>query len=238
MSDTLASEMRRFVATLVALFALLGARRAEAQVHWDIGVHGGVAKRFLTDKTCVVGAPCRDAFFGPVVGLQAHLALIPFVRAGVYGSFEVSPLDGGPAAARNMFAFGAQAKVMSPWPRDDWRMWLTLGVGYVATYAPSYTITLRPNPDPGGKGSYPAIVDGGGGGFIEVPVGLGVSYRLRKPLMVYAELLGRFGGGFWGTVYGEHGGRAATSPLGPTTIAPAGSDFFSLGLVVGVGLDI
>ena len=230
--------MRRLVPTALAIVALAFAREARAQQHWDLGVHGGVAKRFLTDRPCVSGFACQDASFGPVVGVQAHLALIPFLRAGVYGSFEVSPVEGN-YAARNMFAFGAQAKVMSPWPRDDWRLWLTLGVGYVTAYGPSFSITLRPQPDPNGQGSYPTPVDGGGGGFLEVPIGVGVSYKLRKPFVLYAELLSRFGGGFWGTLYGENGGRAARNPiLGTTTIAAPGSDFFSLGLVVGVGLDM
>lgn len=231
--------MRWSVATIVMLLSFAGTREAVAQVHWDLGVHGGVAKRFLTDRTCVPGAPCQDASFGPIVGVQAHVALIPFVRAGAYAQFEVSPLDGAPSISRNLYAFGLEGKVFSPWPRGDARLWLTLGVGYVAAYAPSYPIVLYPQPDPIGRGSYPVTVDGSGGGFLEVPLGLGVSYRLRKPLVLYAVLLGRFGGGFWGTLYGENGGRNFASPLlGRGAIAPAGSDFFSLGLAAGVGLDL
>jgi hypothetical protein len=231
--------MRNVTATLVTLLVLAGAREAHAQLHWDLGVHGGVAKRFLTHKggagASALGCTgCPDGFLGPMVGVQAHLALLPFVRAGVYGQFEVSPLDGGPSAARDLFAFGVQGKVMSPWPRGDWRLWLTLGVGYVAVHAPGYPFTLR-----NASGAYPVTVDPSGGGFLEVPIGVGLSYRLRKPFFVYAELMGRFGGGFWGTLYGENGGRNATSATyGRSAIAPAGNDFFSLGLAVGVGLDM
>ena len=81
-------------------------------------------------------------------------------------------------------------------------------------------------------------VDGSGGGFAEIPFGIGASYKLRGPLTVYAELLTRFGLGFWGTLYGENGGRNAHDPEnGPVSIASAGYDILSLGLVVGVGLD-
>jgi hypothetical protein len=229
----------RKVATLVTLLGLACASDAQAQLHWDVGVHGGVTKRFLTDRRCIQKTTCRDANMGPIIGGQGHIALNRFVRVGGYAQFEISPLDGAPSSSRSMLALGLQGKLISPWPTRAWRLWLTLGVGYVAVWAPSYTITLFPDPDPQGLGSYPATVDPSGGGFLEVPLGVGVSYRVYKPVVVYAELLGRFGGGFWGTLYGENGGRNATSPLlGRSTIPPAGNDLFSLGLVAGVGFDI
>lgn len=172
---------------------------------------------------------------GPTVGLQGHVALIPFVRVGLYGSFEVSSIDKIQAPARNFLAVGAQGKLFSPWPRGDLRLFATLGVGYVGVLAPGYATKIRP------VGGPPAdvTVDTAGGGFIEIPFGIGVSYRLRGPLTVYAQLLTRFGLGFWGTVYGENAGRNAHNPvLGRVAIAPDGYDVLSLGLVLGVGLDL
>ena len=220
--------MSRATAFLAVLFV---SSTASAQVHWDASVHGGASERILTS---VGKAPAGIALPGPTVGIQGHVALIPFVRAGLYGSFEMSSIDKIQAPARNFLAVGAQGKVFSPWPRGNLRLFATLGVGYVGVFAPGYLTKIRP----AGGSLLDVTVDGAGGGFLEIPFGIGVSYKLRGPLTVYAELLTRFGLGFWGTLYGETGGRNGHNPVeGRVAIAPDGYDVLSLGLVVGVGLD-
>lgn len=218
-----------------ALAVLFVSSTAFAQIHWDAGVHGGASERILAGAK---GVGPATALPGPTFGVQGHIALIPFVRVGLYGSFEMSSIDGAQAPARNFYAVGGQAKVLSPWPRGDVRIFATVGFGYVGAYGPSYQATIHP--DPLNKAmTIGANVDGSGGGFAEIPVGIGATYKLRGPLMVYAELLTRFGLGFWGTLYGENGGRVAHTETGtPIALSPYGYDVLSLGLVIGVGLDL
>jgi hypothetical protein len=215
----------------LTLGVLLVSSTAYAQIHWDASVHGGASERVLTSAN---GVPTSTALPGPAFGVQGHIALIPFVRVGLYGSFEMSSIDGVHAPARNFYAVGGEGKILSPWPRGNLRIFATLGFGYVGVYAPSYSTMFKI------AGSPVAIaVDGSGGGFAEIPFGIGASYKLRGPLTVHAELLTRFGMGFWGTLYGENGGRNARDPSGsPLSLAPYGYDFLSVGLVVGVGLDL
>jgi hypothetical protein len=213
---------------LFAVLPLVWASSASAQLHWDASVHAGAYERFVVSGL-------GTALPGPTAGMQGHIALFPFIRAGVYASWDMSPTNGR-APPREFFSFGAQGKVFSPWPSGDLRLFLTAGVGYAGVLAPGgYTVPLQPRNDPM---VYMATVDGSGGGFAEIPVGIGVSYRLRTPYLVYAEVLSRFGMGFWGTLYGEKGGRNAREPtLGTQAIGMDGYDLFALGLVVGIGLD-
>ncbi len=210
---------------------MLCSSSAFAQLRWDVGVHGGASERILSG---VAGAPAGTALPGPTFGLQGHIALIPFVRLGLYGSFEMSSIDGIHAPARQFFAAGAQGKVLSPWPRGDVRLYATVGFGYVGVSAPGYDTTIKAD-----STVMPARVDASGGGFAEIPVGIGASYKLRGPLILYAQLLARFGLGFWGTLYGEGGGRNVHNDVvGRQAISPDGYDILSLGLVLGVGLDL
>lgn len=212
------------------LFATLISSSAGAQLHWDASVHGGASERILQS---VAAQKPGTALPGPTFGLQGHVALIPFVRVGLYGSFEMSSIDGIGAPARQFWAAGAQGKILSPWPRGDVRVFATLGFGYVGVVAPGYETTIKPLMQP----AQPARVDAAGGGFAEIPFGIGASYKLRGPLVIYAELLARFGLGFWGTVYGEDGGRNVHNDVvGRQALKPDGYDILSLGLVVGVGL--
>ena len=222
--------MRRFALGFAVASALVTSPAA-AQVHWDGEVLAGAQKRFLSQKP----PGGDDAGFGPAIALQGHFALFPLLRVGAYARGELSPQ--GDAPARRMLAGGAQLKITPPWPRGNWRMWATLGVGYVGVYAPSYTTSLFP---PNGGAQRPVVVDGAGGGFLEIPIALGVSYKLRKPWILLFQLDTRFGAGFSGSLYG--GGGGGRSVLDPAffdqAVVKAGNDLFSLGLSVGVGFDL
>jgi hypothetical protein len=224
-----------FSATVFLASTVFSERTASAQIHWDASVHGGVYKRFLSDRLPGTG----DAMFGPTIGLQGHIALIPFVRVGLYGSWDMSPIDGGASPPRQFFSIGGQGKIYSPLPSGDLRLFLTLGFGYTGAFAPGgYNVLLRPSDASQSGKVFMGTVDDAGGGFAEIPVGIGVSYKLRDTFVVYAELLSRFGFGFWGRLYGEKGGRNAHEPtLGNQAIGKDGNDVFALGLVLGVGLD-
>jgi len=224
---------RLAAATVVAVAAALAPRAASAQLHWDASLGAGVNKRFLTGGPAAAG----DAGFGPAAQLTAHVALLPLVRVGGYLGYDVSPLDGD-AAARGLAWGGLRAKIMSPWPRGALRAWLFFGFGYASTYARSYRTTLLVSPSPGAPVSpQAALVHGSSGGLFEVPFGLGASYKLRKPWEIFAELGMRAGFGTTGSAY-EEGPRVSIPGLPEGTVPARGDDRFSLGLSLGVLVDL
>jgi hypothetical protein len=224
--------VRRIALGLAVVACALVTSSAQAQVHWDAEVLAGAQKRFLSQR---IG---DDAGFGPAVALQGHVALFPLLRVGAYARGELSP-QGRDAVARRMLGGGAQVKITPPWPRGNFRMWATFGVGYVGVYAPSYHVTYAPVIDP--NISRPDMIDGSGGGFLEIPIAIGVSYKLRKPWILLFQLDTRFGAGFSGSLYGGGGGgRTVLSPPSffGQVLEPAGNDLFSVGLSVGIGFDL
>jgi hypothetical protein len=218
---------------VVLAVTLFHARRAEAQVHWDIGVQGGVNKRFLS------GGP-SEAGFGPMAQLQAHVALLPLVRVGGYAGWEHSPLDGD-KAPRNMFGGGLRVKVMSPWPRGDVRLWLFVGFGFQGVYAQSYRTTVLTEVTPGsptsGLAPAPALVHGSGGRYFEVPFGIGVSYKLRKPFELFGELGSKVGFASSGSTY-DDGPTVSIAGRPDANGTVAGQDRFSIGLSLGLLIDL
>jgi len=69
--------------------------------------------------------------------------------------------------------------------------------------------------------------------MLEVPVGLGVGRKVSRHTMVFAEVGGRAGFGFYGRMYD----RAATETAGETRPAYVGQDTFALSLSVGLSLE-
>lgn len=235
-------SLRLLLLGFVLAIGLLVTRTASAQLHWDLGAQVGVNKRFL-GETRNVSSPTEGGF-GPMAQLQGHVALLPLVRVGGYLGYEISPLTGDPAA-RDMFGGGLRVKIMSPWPRGDVRLWLFLGFGYQAVHARSYR-TTSPSLQPSVTPYYELSVDGSGGHYWELPVGIGVSYKLRKPYQLFAELGARVGFSGQGTTY-EGFSAARIDNLPPGTVLPpgarvgvlpSGDDRFSLGLSLGVMIDL
>jgi len=174
---------------------LCTASPAHAQLHWDGSVQVGAAKRFARGSV----SPSPD--FGPAGTLAVHLAIIPFVRGGVYGSYDFAKLSNG--ELRHFVAGGIRGKFLSPIPERPFRTWVFAGLGYTRSF------------------------DGlGSGGFVEVPVGVGASYELRKPFQLSAELGARFGVGFHGSSYDSAVPRGFV-----------GSEFAALFLTVGLTID-
>ncbi len=214
---------RKLIASSVALALCSVAADGRAQLRGDLGAYGGVSQRVLA------GASGGGALPGPILGIEGHLALMPLLRAGAYVHGELAPTNDA-VATKNMLASGLRLKLLPPWPRGDFRAWLAVGVGYVAAYSAAYS-----QPLPVGAAS----VDSAGGGFVEVPVSLGISYRVRRPFVVFAELTSRFGMGFSGTLYGGGTTRGATTAGGaPVGIASTGTDVFAASLAVGLGFDL
>ncbi|AKU96524.1 hypothetical protein AKJ09_03188 [Labilithrix luteola] len=220
------------VLVVLAVIALttFATRSAHAQIHWDASAQVGGMKRFLTSRP----PGGDDASIGPAGQLTAHLALLPLVRFGVYVGHDISPMGGDDRGTRDITFGGLRAKVMSPWPRGRLRAWAFVGFGYAGTYArSSQTIVTLPD------GSATAgLVQGAGGGFLEVPFGIGASYKIRKPWELCAELGLRVGFAHHGSVYEEPGPQFSLGGSPDGNASPAGIDRFALGLTVGVLVDM
>lgn len=198
-----------------ALAALTQSRSARAQVRWDVGAELGVMQRFTTGRDPTAAAPTP----GPIGELHAHVALFPMVRIGAYVSQDISPVPGLPA--RETTEAGLRAKLSPPLFSGPWRGWIFLGLGYARDYAPGHD-----GPVPGSASPAETFVAGAAGGTLDLPVGVGMGYRLRRPWEIFAELGGRIGLAFFGDLYR----RSEGEPFG-------GRDSFAVSLSVGVNWD-
>jgi hypothetical protein len=167
------------------------------QLHWDAGAEVGAMQRLATGAG--QGAPSPSP--GPAGEVHAHVALIPLLRLGPYLSYDVSPVGGLPA--REHAEAGLRVKVTPPLFAEPWRAWAFTGLGYARTTMGDLK-----------------------GGLLELPVGVGVSYRLRRPWEVFVELGGRIGLAFAGSMY-----SVPQCLCGPNY---AGKDSFALSLSAGV----
>ncbi|HLK40270.1 MAG TPA: hypothetical protein VKU41_26140 [Polyangiaceae bacterium] len=188
------------------------------QLNWDAGVEVGAMARAVTSAAAGASAPTP----GPVGELFAHVALLPMLRAGVYASHDISPEPGAPA--REITEGGLSVRLLPPLLAAPWRTWAFAGVGYARAYAPSHRAEIA---SPGG-----AVVPGAGGGILDVPFGLGLAYRPRRPWEYFAELGGRAGAFFTGSLYSSTRAQCVC-PSPPF----AGKDSFALLLTVGVSFD-
>ncbi|HEX3772487.1 MAG TPA: hypothetical protein VHV30_16530 [Polyangiaceae bacterium] len=182
-------------------------------------------KRFGNGE--VVGAPSRDP--GPVFELDVHLALLPMLRAGVYVAHDIEPLSYGPA--REFTEAGLRAKLTPPLIGGPWQTWVFAGAGYARVYEPSHA--LYPSEFAGASG--PVLVDGEGGGLLELRLGLGIGVRLGRGWEPFVELGGR-GALAAGSLYDRE--FCTSSGTGICGGEPyAGKDSFALSLSVGLSLN-
>jgi hypothetical protein len=194
---------RNWVCSAFVLVLLVLPSVAHAQVHWDVGAQAGAMKRFTTGGDS--GAPSPG--FGPTFGLQGHVALVPLVRAGLYAEQDVSPVSAeGP---RTFWAGGLHFRVTPPLLSSPWRTWLFVGAGYAYAYS---------------RGVH------ADGGFLEVPVGLGLGRKLGAHGLLFTELGARFGVISSGRMYDR-------STAGLEGVPFLGQDSFALGLTLGLSLE-
>jgi hypothetical protein len=221
--------LMRASGVLLAGAVALTPRLARAQVHWDASAGIGAMKRFLTSKPSGGG----DAGFGPAGEIHGHIALLPLFRVGAYVAHDIAPMPGD-VAALQITSLGARAKLTSPWPLDPWRAWAFAGFGYAGAYGPSYTTRVVQ----AGTGT-DALVVGAGGGFFEIPFGVGVSYKLRRPWHLMAELSGRAGFGFSGSLFDLGPGRSGMPKTGPPVyLSNPGVPSVGASLLLGITVDL
>src|SRR5580692_10071245 len=151
---------------------------ATAQIHGDFDLEAGAADRVVPPRAADAGG----TGIGPMFELTGHVAVVPLVRAGAYVSFDLTPL--GYEGVRDVIAAGFSGRLYSPWPAGPFRAWLGLGFGYAAGHAPPYE-----------------TVSATSGGFFEVPLGLGSSFRLSRSFELVGEAGTRIGFGFTGSEY-------------------------------------
>jgi hypothetical protein len=182
--------LRRAVLLLCGVVLVAGPARA--QVRYDLGALASFQQRFLANVPTGGSALAE----GGALTLDGHVAIFPLLRVGAWVTGEVSkPLDA--REARELVSSGLRVKIVPPWPRGVWRAWFATGFGYTGV-----------------------ITDAAGGGFFEVPIIVGASYRIRKPVVFLMELGTRLGFGFWGSYY-----------------AGGATDVVSVALSVGIGVD-
>lgn len=177
-------------------------RAAHAQLHWDAGVEAALDKRFLTNRAAGRG----DAGFGPAFRFSGHLALLPLIRVGGYLGYALSPQDD---VLRHMTTGGIEARIFPPLGLTKLRPFLLLGFGYQRTFTSDAS-----------------------GGCFETPLGLGASYRIRKPFEIGAALTSRIGFACGGALY------RATSITGVSGPAATGQDRFGLSLGLFAALEL
>ena len=202
---------------LAATLALALPGSAAAQVRWDLGAEAGVAKRFTSGAP--PGSPSPG--FGPRLELQAHLALLPMVRLGLYAAEDLSPVPDRP---RSFTAGGLHLRFSPPLLPAGWRTWVFAGFGFV--YGDDTGAHLT-------------------GQLFEVPAGLGLGRKLTPRTLLFVELGARPAFGFYGRMYEAAGpaSSGAAGAAGTTSSAPEsagvslGHDAVALTVSVGLSLD-
>lgn len=184
--------MRRFLGIFAFACAIFFAPETSADEGVDI--HWDVSAEAGVMKRFLGRKPkgAHDAGFGPSAQLAAHFALLPLVNVGGYLGGDYSPIKDG--ANRFIGDGGLHVKGMIPFFPRSMRGWIYAGFGYATQNH---------------------------GGFFEVPVGLGASYKFWPGWSVFSELGTRFGFASHGSAY----------PSGTSV------DRFALGLSLGIMLD-
>jgi hypothetical protein len=193
---------------------------AAAQVRWDVGLQAGAIQRIPTDA----GSAARLPAPGPVAEAHGHVAMVPMVRVGGYVSEDLSEVAGRPP--RHFTEAGFRIKVTPPVLSSPWRVWVFAGLGYAASYQPSYRSSPSEPPASGAS----ARVAGATGDILDLPFGAGIGVRLRRPGVFTVELMGRAGLAFTGAMYDP--GRCGCTPA-----SYLGRDSFAVALSVGVTLE-
>ncbi len=207
-----------------ALAVGLQAAPAAAQVNKDLGLSVGAMKRFTT------GAETSDEGFGPVAQLQAHVALFPMIRAGLYVAYDHNSIPN--AGQRNYVTGGLHLKLTPPLLSSPWKLYFAAGFGGGYAEADSYV---------GPTGASPPTTPYGQltGGLLEVPLAIGLARKLSGPWELFVELGGRFGVAFFGGIYDTENTAQASTTIPNSQLPSAGytgQDSFALSLSVGVSL--
>jgi hypothetical protein len=228
----------RLSAAAAIAAALLVAAPARAQTRWDASLQAGGSGRIFSGNANVAGLP---GSIGPIVGLTADVAIIPLLRVGLYGDYEYA--DTSEPKAPSAISFGGRLKLMLPGYRGGVHWWLFTGIGGVVWEAPGYA-QLAQNPSvTTGPSNTVENVSAASGYFAEVPLGVGMGWRVHGSWELVAELQGRFGFAMNGSYFTDDGTgngltRPATTSNGTAAYGePTGTDVLAIQLTVGIGFE-
>jgi hypothetical protein len=222
--------VKRALTLSLPLAVLFVSAPSAAQLHYDVGAEVGTMRRILLKRDPNLSG--TDATFGPDLELHAHVAVLPMLRAGIYVGHDMSPEK----SLRQITSFGLRAKLMPPILCGNWRAWAFAGIGYSIVYSPSYHATYQIPTPTNPNNAQDVAFDGESGQFLEVPLGIGLGYKLRKPWELTAELGTKIGFGFSDNLYNAAGGTGQGYPQ--LEVTPIGYDTLAVYLLVGVSLDL
>jgi hypothetical protein len=155
------------VVVALGLAASTRARAEGARVHWDLGGQVGALQRLRRDLPEGESLPT----LGPSAELQAHVAVLPMFRAGVYATFDASRATGAGRPWREYVGGGLRFKVTPPLLRRPFRAWVYAGIGGEWAVQPSFTVPGAMPASAGGN-----VVAGAQGGILELPFGVGFGW--------------------------------------------------------------
>jgi hypothetical protein len=158
-------------------------------VRWDAELEQGVQRRVLASR-----APGQeDAGFGPTFDVSGHLALVPLARVGLYLHYDGSPVSS--ADTRDLVSGGLDGRLGFPLG-VDLRGYLRIALGAASTFAAAHAAA---------GANERGFVSATQGYFGEVPLALGLIYRVSRGLALTGEVATRIGFGFSGPAYGAGG---------------------------------
>ncbi len=236
----------RFSFPFAALLAatVLRSSPASAQTRWDASLQAGASMRAFSGSANVSGLTGNlgsGFMLSPMVGLQADVAVVPLLRVGLYADYEYA--ETGEPKPPSLVSFGARAKVMIPGYRSNVHWWLFTGFGGAVLDAPGYTQQVQNPTALQGQQLTTENVQSTTGFFAEVPLGLGLGWRVAKPWELVAELQGRFGFAMNGSYFSnDNSGNGLTRPATTTNGTaqygqPTGTDVIAIQLTVGVAFE-
>jgi hypothetical protein len=224
--------------------SLLGASPAFAQTRWDASLQAGASMRAFSGNTNVAGLTGNlgsGFMVSPMVGLEGDVAIVPLLRLGLYADYEYA--ETGEPKPPSIVSFGARAKLMLPGYRSNVHWWLFTGIGAAVLDAPAYTAQVQNPSALQSQQLTTESVPSATGVFAEIPLGVGLGWRLSKPLELVAELQGRFGFAMNGSYFSDDGSgngltRPATTANGTAQYGqPTGTDVIAIQLTVGVAFE-
>ncbi|MCU0691663.1 MAG: outer membrane beta-barrel protein [Polyangiaceae bacterium] len=178
LASAIARRQTRWTALLLGCVAAaavsVAANHASAQV--NAGLEGGVAYRFATPSLTP----------GLAYGAHAEGKPIPILSVGAYYLAYDLGIDGAPSTVSSVAfrSFGGRVRFTLPLPGSNFRPFAYAGVGYVSVSYPMLSEVVERD-----------------GHFVELPIGLGVGYKLAKLVELTADVALRPGFGFGGDAY-------------------------------------
>jgi opacity protein-like surface antigen len=197
------STLALATALVVGTLVWTGAQNdAHAQV--NAGIDGGFAYRSSTPKLNL----------GWAYGAHAEAKPVDTLAIGAYYLVYDLPVDGTPNTVKSagFRSLGGRARFTLPIPDSNLQPYGYLGLGYVWATYPVEDSGFNPDI----MGNVPVQFIQRDGHYLEIPIGIGLGYKIGNFFMLSADISLRPGVGFGGDAYKGH------SPVDETKIGMTG----------------